>query len=135
MTTKVQTAAPSGAKPAKAEIKPDAPQLAELQVVNDIAVAPVAPVAPQVEPAAEPVAPPAPEPAEWPCEIVVRNDSRAAIVCPVSGMFSQPGTQCSVLLHDADHAAAVLRNIRDLAQLQNVSGEVVITGLPDGLVI
>lgn len=123
MITKVQTAAPAGAKPAKAEIKPDAAKLAELQVVNDIAAAPVAPVAPQVEPA------------EWPCEIVVRNDSRAAIVCPVSGMFSQPGTQCSVLLHDADHAAAVLRNIRDIAQLQNVSGEVVITGLPDGLVI
>lgn len=132
MTTKVHTAAPAGAKPAKAEIKPDAPQLAELRVVNDIAAAPIAT---HVEPVAEPAQATAPAPAEWPREITVRNDSRAAIVCPVSGMFSQPGTQCSVLLHDADHASAVLHNIRDLAQLQNVSGEIVITGLPDGLVI
>ena len=130
MTNKVQTAAaPAGAKPAKPEA---AAPLAELQVVNDIAAAPVAV---KVEPAAEPVQAPAPEPAEWPREIVVRNDSRAAIVCPTSGMFSQPGSQCAVLLHDADHATAVLRNIRDLARLQNVSGEIVITGLPDGLVI
>lgn len=134
MTTKVQTAAaPAGVKPAKPEAKPEtAAPLAELQVVNDIATAPVAV---QVEPVAEPVQPPAPAPSEWPCEIVVRNDSRAAIVCPLSGMFSQPGSQCAVLLHDADHATSVLRNIRDLAQMQNVSGEIVITGLPDGLVI
>lgn len=69
----------------------------------------------------------------WPITITVRNDSRASIVCPVCGLYSSPATTKYVTLHDADHARASVQNIRDLAALQNVSADVVITGLPDGL--
>lgn len=132
MTKKVQTAeAPAGAKPDQVAVPPDAQPLADLQVVNDIAVA--EPAADVAEPAQPPVSAET-EPVAWPREITVRNDSRVDIVCPLSGMFLRPATQCAVLLHDADHAAAVIRNIRDLAALQNASAEIVITGL-DGLVI
>lgn len=70
---------------------------------------------------------------KWPVTITVRNDSRASIVCPVCGLYSSPATTKYVTLHDADHARASVQNIRDLAALQNVSADVVITGLPDGL--
>jgi hypothetical protein len=69
----------------------------------------------------------------WPVVIGVRNDSRAAIVCPVCGLHSSPGTLRTITLHDADHARASVQNIRDLAALQNVSAEIIITGLPSGL--
>jgi hypothetical protein len=124
----------AGVKPAAVTQKaPVAPVVVDAPVINDIVVSPVAPTAEVEQPAAT-VSPPPIEPAQdWPITVTVRNNSRAFIVCPVCGMYSAPASLHQVSLHDAEHARAVTQNIRDLAARQNVSAEIVITGLPDGL--
>ena len=136
-------AAPAaGLKPVAAAQKDQAPavvpDVAVKKVVNDITVVdnpfvdPIVATAAEVTEVAEASETQA-EPSQWPLTISVRNDSPSSVVCPICGLYSTPGSQREVLLFDPEHAQSVISNIRQSAALLNVSAQIVITGLPDGL--
>lgn len=53
---------------------------------------------------------------EFPCHVVIRNNSGIALADPVSGAFAQAGGSATVQLHDADHASEVVRSLTAFAE-------------------
>lgn len=53
---------------------------------------------------------------DFPCHVVIRNNSGIALADPVSGAFAQAGGSATLQLHDREHASEVVRSLTAFAE-------------------